>query len=251
MSSTEQPIFLPLPDSVYQRAERFARDLAWGILNGWWQPPFNVFYTGANVNPVWNANGEREQRGKFDLYMRTVWGEQTVSQHTMFLLGFIQEVYTSSGSKALNITDKALSLLERPAIPPNAFISYKRGVSSAFALLVEARLRFAGAPPPFIDKNLLGGDEWHGQLEASIRSSQYFILLIGPETLKSKWIQKELAWAIEAKCRIIPVCHTGEKVDQCQEEIRQIQGHDVPGESAADYESAISFILNSMGYQTY
>jgi hypothetical protein len=147
---------------------------------------------------------------------------------------------------------KALQLLEKPVQAPGVFISYSRKDSSAFALLVEARLRIVGVPDVFIDKKITAGDEWAEHLEERIREARYFICLVGPNTLRSSVVGQEVEWAVQAGCRIISIWHGGAKItDSAPEALRKRHAISVTEESAREYETAISELLNSMGYRTY
>lgn len=86
------------------------------------------------------------------------------------------------------------------------FISYKRSESSAFALLVNNTLKQHGIEP-FVDMQLQAGDDWHAELENNIKSSDYFIILLGQETLTSEVTIQEIQWAIEGNVTLIPIWH--------------------------------------------
>jgi hypothetical protein len=105
------------------------------------------------------------------------------------------------------LTEKAVNLLEEAELGVS-FISYKRSESSAFALLLEDRLTQANLSP-FLDKQLQAGDDWHASLEEKIANSDYFLLILGKETLKSPITIKEISWALEYKKTIIPIWHNG------------------------------------------
>lgn len=153
----------------------------------------------------------------------------------------------------LCLSPKALGLLERPAIPPKVFISYKQTESSAFASLIEARLNIA-APEAgvFIDKLLEGGDEWERRIKREICECDTFICVYGPGTPKSTMIPKEIAWAKDSGSRIIPVLHNKFTRDSegYPEQFKTLQDITVDKESAEAYELAILKLLNALGYPT-
>ncbi len=153
----------------------------------------------------------------------------------------------------LTITKEAFNLLVK-AEPANVFISYKRSESSAFALLVLARLKTAGLEP-FIDLAIEPGDEWHSQLEERIKACNYFIVLLGKQTLKSEITCKEIEWAIKYDRRILPVWHNRFKyvsgkwpvsnsIDAVINEKHAIR---VLEESALAYNNAIVELLGKFG----
>jgi len=137
--------------------------------------------------------------------------------------------------------------------PPSVFISYKQDQSSALALLIEARLKLQDSNiNVFIDKLLQPGDDWEQRLEETVRQSRYFICLVGKNTLESETVQKEIQWAHDAGCIIISICHNSYTIDgNLPIELKGKQAIIIAQESAKHYESAISDLLNGLGYSTY
>ncbi|MGQ9887991.1 MAG: toll/interleukin-1 receptor domain-containing protein [Aggregatilineales bacterium] len=98
------------------------------------------------------------------------------------------------------LTLRAFDLLRTPVTPPTIFISYRRNTSSALSLLIEARLKLVDRNiNVFIDKLLEPGDEWHAELEARVRQSRYFVCLLAPKSLESKFVPNEITWALNEK----------------------------------------------------
>src|SRR5258706_11219074 len=106
------------------------------------------------------------------------------------------------GQSIFAITHRAFKLLEQPITPPSVFISYKRGVSSAFGLAIEYRLEARGVRP-FIDRSLEGGDQWERVLEERIRQSRYVVALITDDAIASPHVRKEIQWALDCDTMII------------------------------------------------
>ena len=121
----------------------------------------------------------------------------------------------------------------------------------ALALLIEARLRMAGNPNPFVDKSLVAGQEWNKELEARVKSARYFIMLIGVETLDSSYVRDELTWAEQSHCTIISVWHGCKPGDTTPKSLSTRHAILVESESALGYETAINQLLNGLGYATY
>lgn len=151
------------------------------------------------------------------------------------------------------ITRAAFELLDE-AEPTNIFISYKRSESSAFALLVLARLKAAGLEP-FLDLALVPGENWSDGLRTRIGQYDHLIVLLGQETLKSEVVLQEIQWALEAGLSIIPIWHNGFKyqsgawdvppnVDEALSRRHTIR---VLEESALAYNNAIVELLNRFG----
>ena len=100
-----------------------------------------------------------------------------------------------------------VELLEE-SVQFNVFISYRRLDSSALSLLVLARLKEYDLVP-FVDMALEAGGSWHADLEERIKGCDYFIVLIGEDTLASPMTLQEISWALDAERTIIPIWHSG------------------------------------------
>jgi hypothetical protein len=164
------------------------------------------------------------------------------------------------------LTGKAFALLEKPVAPPSVFISYARKQSSALALLIEARLKLEDRNlRAFIDKDIPLGDEWRDVLQERIQASQYFILLLTMETLKSKPVVEEIEIALKIPtCKIIPICHGGYSFNvpySGEPEKRALSAEiidilatknalTVETESAASYEDKVNRLIGRLGYST-
>jgi hypothetical protein len=131
------------------------------------------------------------------------------------------------------------------------FISYKREYSSAFALLIEARLELAGIKA-FVDRSIPGGDDWHGLLEDRVRNSAVCVCVIAPGTLESDWVKKEIQWAEDGL--LLPVFHGGYDFESEKDSypswlvasLQKPQWIEVKEETAKDYHNAIEEILNAV-----
>ena len=158
----------------------------------------------------------------------------------------------SPNSDTLVITRQAFDLLDE-AEPASIFISYKRSESSAFALLVLARLKAEGLEP-FVDLSLVPGEDWQKGLKDRIQKFDHLIALIGKETLKSEVCIQELTWAMEAGMNILPVWHNNFSYKSSEwtlpPPIDVLLGHThtirVIEESALAYNNAIVELLKSL-----
>lgn len=56
--------------------------------------------------------------------------------------------------------------------------------------------------------DLRGGDDWVKTLPAAIEASQYFIIVLTPNSVKSEWVQKEYTQALGLRKKIIPLMLT-------------------------------------------
>lgn len=195
-----RPIDLPFPDDPMQRVRRLARDLAWGALHGLWQPRFMIYEEHAWGNAWLFHPGDN-----YGDYHKK-WDEHFPEVYLLEALGYLAKTAEADWL----LSDKAFKLLEEDR-PEAIFVSYRRSVSSALAMLMAAELRVEGFRP-FLDiRSIALGDEWHTILESRVRQSNIFIPVIGPTTLESDYVKEEVEWALEneAARRIIPIVHGG------------------------------------------
>lgn len=224
-----------LPNNPMGRVRTLAKELAEGAVEGMWGADIRTFrgsITDENVQ----------------FYLGHRWDGQFPN-----LLLLVTNGYLQSDTNTIYLTKAAFDLLDE-AEPSSIFISYRRSDSSAFALLVLARLKAAGLDA-FLDLTLEPGEEWQKGLQNRIQSREYFVLLLGKETLISSVVRQEILWAIEAGTNIIPIWHSGfsyktgawdvpPEIDQVLTFTHTIR---VLEESALAYNNAIVELLNRFG----
>lgn len=259
----DDPRLDPLPRDHAEAARALARDYAYGVMQGDWLPDA-VIYT-AFRDHFWQvknrANDDADNR--FDAYVAKKWGDPNNLPDSSYLalFGYFTQIEEGEEYVVCRITEKALNLLIEPALPPQTFIAYFREQSSAFALLIESRLkeRKIGA---FIDKQISVGDDWSKTLETTIKERvDFFICLIAPGSIDRVVIQHEILWALETRAkrsiRLIPIWHNGfterslegATVDPAiREFITGTNAIKISEESAQSYETALSLLLNRLEY---
>jgi hypothetical protein len=245
---------------TFQRARTLARDFAEGVRLDHWSPVFEVTIKPDGAEE-WRNTGYSTHRKNLNRYFETT-PTTLVHASVLEILGYFERLstiqHTSNLIVTYRLTPKSVSLLEQPEVPPSVFIGYGRRQSSALALLLEARLKEKNIVS-FVDKNILGGEEWERLIEAKIKEVDHFICLLGKGTLLSENVRNEIQWAHEADnvwsipfwqpdfkpedelvdCGIV-VKHFVEK----QNAIR------VTEESAEAYDTAVSQLLNQLGFAT-
>lgn len=101
------------------------------------------------------------------------------------------------------------------------------------------------------------GDDWHAQLESEVAGREYFVSLIGPTTLDSAYVRKEIRWAIESNAQIIPVWHNGfgeTELTDFQQQYPKLEPFFsknailVEQENPVAYEGAIIQLFNRFGF---
>jgi hypothetical protein len=266
MSEDPRKLIPPPRNEFIARIEAFVRDLAFGVMVDDWPPTINVIKN-TNGEEFWESIGHKNYKDNLHKYLREKWGKIREHPAASFLqvFDYMAEYHSNDGmasnERHLILTPKALSLLQKPSAPPSIFISYKRSESSAFALLIEARLKLVGVLNPFVDKSIVAGELWEPTLRERISQAKYFVCLIGPDTLNSIHIQDEITWASDAGCTIISIWHNGLSLGSEQNKphenhpyfvaLKAPQAIRVIEESAIEYEKGVNSMLNAMGYTTY
>lgn len=229
----EQPIL---------RVHAFAADLAYGALKQLW---------GSELLNQFAGTG-------FGEFLRQKWNNNYPSYDLLVSFGYLRREFRYSENRYI-LTQKAFDLLDKVPAGIKVFISYGRAKSSALALALHYRLISLGVKS-FLDKELDLGEEWHSKLKSRIIDCDYFIPILAPGALDSKYVRKEIEWAFDAKRSCIPVWHTGFSIkkdidgrsdfeNQYKEYLKAKNAYIIDGsEKAAIYDNAINSIINQLGF---
>ncbi len=232
----------PLSNNPMARIRLLAKEFAEGAVEGVWGTSLSTF------------------RGEFNeasvkRYLEERWNNDFPPPRLLVSNNLLEvspdTAYSMSG--ALNITKAAFDLLEEVE-SSQIFISYRREDSSAFALLVLARLKAEGLDA-FLDLAIQPGANWRTHIQEEITSRDHLILLLGKQTLSSEVVREELTWAVQSRSNIIPIWHnryvykSGEfdvspEIDAILQNTHTIR---VIEESALGYNNAIIELLNRFG----
>ncbi len=234
----------PIPAGDTAWVKLLAKELAIGSSRNLWSPQHILMSMAGGASAV--DNNVRD-------YFHRRWNDYDLN-HILDLL-LVNEYFIKKESNQLpTLTLKAFELIDETE-PYNIFISYKRSESSALALLCVCRLK-AENLAPFVDMALEAGGNWHADLEERIRENDYFIILLGKDTLSSSMTVKEIKWALQYGKTIIPIWHSEfdlnsdewKDVDESvKDAIQQTNAIRVTDESASGYNIAIVELLNRFG----
>lgn len=111
----------------------------------------------------------------------------------------------------------------------NAFISYGRADSKAFATKLHQRLVEAGMEIWFDQNDIPLGVDFQNQIDDGIEKADNFLFIIAPHSINSPYCGKEINLALRRNKRIIPLLH----VEQITQEIWQQRN---PGREVSDWE---------------
>ena len=246
---------IAIPPGDMARIKLLAKELALGADKRYWENAFAIL----------NFESWRQLQNRLQTYLTT---RKLLQDFPDLKVQLENHGYLDNKGR---LTQRAFDLVEEDE-PYNIFISYKRSESSAFALLVLARLK-EHSLVPFCDMALEAGGNWHADLEEKIKENEYFIILLGLDTLASEITVKEICWAIDSDRTIVPIWHNGfgigqdfdlgGKVDECASKwenhdlreraedlkgfINSINAIRVLEESASDYNRVIVELLNRFG----
>ncbi len=92
----------------------------------------------------------------------------------------------------------------------DAFISYGRRESIAFAARLFQKLKLQGYEVWFDKVNIPTSEQWRISIEDGIRSAKNFIFVMAPHSVASKNCLEEIELAIKYGKRIIPIMHVPE-----------------------------------------
>lgn len=276
----ENPLELPVPSNPIQRIHDFARDIAYGSIQGYWPSEISV-----DQNGNWIIiETFRKKVGLFPdeetflkkWYPKNLAYAVAPSFSLLLSFGYLEKI-GERGEKVIQLnrhtgdfsskkitpprfeldyilTSQAFARLDRPATAPSVFISYKQDQSSALALLVESRLKVVDSNISiFIDKNIQPSEDLNVQIATALDNCQHFVCLLGPITLQdSKAVRDEIEIAMKNGLKIVPICHNGYTVDDLYRNLLNNTKAIVikPPESAEEYEIAMTRLLISLGYPT-
>ena len=83
------------------------------------------------------------------------------------------------------------------------FISYSRK-DIKFARRLATDLENAGFEVWWDISDLKGGDDWVRVIPTAIAASQFFVVLLSPDSIQSEWVAKEYTYALINRMKIVP-----------------------------------------------
>ncbi|MEX2215418.1 MAG: toll/interleukin-1 receptor domain-containing protein [Phycisphaeraceae bacterium] len=95
----------------------------------------------------------------------------------------------------------------RPRRPREVFLSHASGDRHLLNPLATF-LRSHHIPVWFSEKHIQGGQKWHDEIGAALDRCDCFLLLLTPRATRSKWVKRELLYALNEdrlEDRIIPL----------------------------------------------
>lgn len=84
------------------------------------------------------------------------------------------------------------------------FISYSRK-DLAFVERLAADLKSAGLDIWYDVSKLGGGSRWRAEIENALHTSQYVVVVLSPDSIKSEWVEREFLYSSDLNLKIIPL----------------------------------------------
>ncbi|HLO17277.1 MAG TPA: toll/interleukin-1 receptor domain-containing protein [Anaerolineales bacterium] len=121
------------------------------------------------------------------------------------------------------------------------FISYSRK-DLGFVRKLAGDLEKAGYNVWWDVSDLRGGDDWVRVIPTAIEASNYFIVVLSPNSAVSEWVEKEYTQALSLRKKIIPIMLARSRVPFALNTINYI---DFTGD---DYTDSLNRLLATLGY---
>ena len=115
----------------------------------------------------------------------------------------------------------------------DAFISYGRVDSKAFATQLYTRLVEQGREVWFDQNDIPLGVDFQNQIDNGLENSHNFLFIIAPHSVNSPYCRKEIELALRLNKRLIPLLH----VEQITHEIWQQRNPDLPCSQWDEYKA--------------
>jgi hypothetical protein len=87
-------------------------------------------------------------------------------------------------------------------------------------------LREYGVPVWYSSEDLVGAQQWHDRIGGALRKCRWFVLVLSPEAVRSRWVKRELMYALDDpryEERIIPVLYRNCDSDRLSWVLRAFQ----------------------------
>ena len=65
-------------------------------------------------------------------------------------------------------------------------------------------LRAVGLEPWYSKQAIRATEAWEAKIEDALESATWFLVVMSEGAVNSKWVKREVAWAIEQRKRIVP-----------------------------------------------
>lgn len=98
---------------------------------------------------------------------------------------------------------------KQSSLPHEVFLSHSTK-DRGFSARIAAVLRLHGIPLWYSATNIVGAKQWHDEIGAALARCDWFIVVLSPHSIKSKWVKLEYLYALNNSRynnRIIPISY--------------------------------------------
>lgn len=130
-------------------------------------------------------------------------------------------------------------------MPVEVFLSHSSADREFVAKLADV-LRRHGIPVWYSETNILGARQWHDEIGAALKRCDWFVLVLSPDAVASKWVKRELMFCLledRYDGRIAPVIHRPCNDDELSWTLDQMQMIDFQN----DFDAGCRELLRARG----
>lgn len=98
---------------------------------------------------------------------------------------------------------------QRRLSPREVFLSHSAGDRPFVERLAET-LAQHNVPVWYSATNIVGARQWHDEIGAALRRCDWFLVVLSPRSVKSRWVKRELLYALDEnryEGRIVPLLY--------------------------------------------
>ena len=110
-------------------------------------------------------------------------------------------------------------------MPNEVFLSHSNRDRPFVRKLVDV-LRRHGIPIWYSETNIQGAQQWHDEIGAALRRCDWFVLVLSPHAVESKWVKRELLYSLQHdrfEGRIAPLLYRSCSHDDLSWTLSQMQ----------------------------
>ena len=110
-------------------------------------------------------------------------------------------------------------------MPTEVFVSHSHADQPFAERLVDV-LRHHQIPFWYSDAHIRGAQEWHDEIGNALQRCDWFILVLSPDSVASRWVKRELLYALQQERfdgRIAPLLHRTCDSEQLSWTLPQLQ----------------------------
>lgn len=91
-------------------------------------------------------------------------------------------------------------------LPAEVFVSHSSQDAKLASGIVDV-VRAHGIPTFYSPHNILGAQQWHDEIGNALARCDWFLLLLSPDAVASKWVKRELMYALRTDRNIVPMLY--------------------------------------------